>query len=144
MEDIITLPEYKIEITNKKLIECMHMISQHKHNKITKRELKDLIDIVMQEGASDIHFSVKSHPMIRVTGSLIPLIKKPILTDEDLSGFIKILMNEVQYENFKEEYEMDFSYQHADGMRFRGNAFFQKGSMSLEAVREKVDEAFAS
>ena len=42
MKDIITLPEYKIEIPNEKLIECMHMISQHKGNKITKRELKDL------------------------------------------------------------------------------------------------------
>ena len=42
MKDIITLPEYKIEIPNEKLIECMHMISQYKDNKITKRELKDL------------------------------------------------------------------------------------------------------
>jgi hypothetical protein len=42
MKDIITLPEYKIEIPSEKLIECMHMISQHKGNKITKRELKDL------------------------------------------------------------------------------------------------------
>jgi hypothetical protein len=42
MKDIITLPEYKIEIPSEKLIECMHMISQHKYNKITKRELKDL------------------------------------------------------------------------------------------------------
>jgi Family of unknown function (DUF6293) len=42
MKDIITLPEYKIEIPNEKLIECMHMISQHKDNKLSKRELKDL------------------------------------------------------------------------------------------------------
>jgi Family of unknown function (DUF6293) len=42
MKDIITLPEYKIEIPNEKLIECMHIISLHKDNKITKRELKDL------------------------------------------------------------------------------------------------------
>jgi hypothetical protein len=42
IKDIITLPEYKIEIPNEKLIECMHIISQNKDNKITKRELKDL------------------------------------------------------------------------------------------------------
>jgi len=42
MKDIIELPEYKIEIPNDKLIECMHLISQHRDNKITKRELKDL------------------------------------------------------------------------------------------------------
>ena len=42
MKNIITLPEYKIEIPGGKLIECMHIISKHKDNKITKRELKDL------------------------------------------------------------------------------------------------------
>ena len=42
MKDIITLPEYKIKIPNEKLIKCMHMISLHRDNKITKRELKDL------------------------------------------------------------------------------------------------------
>jgi hypothetical protein len=42
MKDIITLPEYKVETPNEKLIECMYMISQHQDNKITKRELKDL------------------------------------------------------------------------------------------------------
>jgi hypothetical protein len=41
MKDIITLPEYKIEIPNEKLIECIYF-SQHEDNKITKRELKDL------------------------------------------------------------------------------------------------------
>ena len=42
MRDVITLPDYKIEIPNERLIECIHLISQHKDNKITKRELKDL------------------------------------------------------------------------------------------------------
>jgi hypothetical protein len=42
MKDIITFPEYKIEIPSEKLIECMYMISLQKDNKITKRELKDL------------------------------------------------------------------------------------------------------
>ncbi|HEY9386666.1 MAG TPA: DUF6293 family protein, partial [Nitrososphaeraceae archaeon] len=40
MKDIITLPEYKIEIPNEKLIECMHLISQYKDNKITKRGIE--------------------------------------------------------------------------------------------------------
>ena len=46
MKDIIYLPEYKIEIPNEKLLECMHMISQHKDNIITKRELiRNLIQV---------------------------------------------------------------------------------------------------
>jgi twitching motility protein PilT len=96
-----------------------------------KRELKDLIEIVVSEKGSDIHFSVGSHPMVRVAGALIPLVKKPILTDQDLEGFAQVLMTKTKFEEYKVEFEADFSYAHADGVRFRGNSFFQSGSMSV-------------
>ena len=38
---IITLPEYKIEIPPKNLIDCLVLISQRKNNTITQKELKD-------------------------------------------------------------------------------------------------------
>ena len=44
-----------------------------------KKELEDIIDIVITEKGSDIHLSVNSHPIIRVDGSLIQLTKKPVL-----------------------------------------------------------------
>jgi twitching motility protein PilT len=96
-----------------------------------KKELSALIDIVVGEGASDIHFSVGSHPTIRVTGSLIPLVKKPVLTDADVLGFAEVLMRKEQLAEFTEVREMDFSYQHGDTARFRGNAFYQKGHISI-------------
>jgi twitching motility protein PilT len=96
-----------------------------------KREMKDLIDIVVSEKGSDLHFSVGSHPIVRVSGSLIPLIKKPILTDQDVEGFAQVLMSKSKFAEYKEDFEADFSYAHADGIRFRGNAFFQSGSMSI-------------
>lgn len=96
-----------------------------------KRELKDLIDIVASEKGSDLHFSVGSHPIVRVTGSLIPLVKKPILTDQDVEGFAVALMTKAKFAEFTENFEVDFSYSHADGVRFRGNGFFQSGSMSI-------------
>ena len=96
-----------------------------------KRELKDLIEIVVSEKGSDLHFSVGAHPIVRVSGSLIPLIKKPILTDQDVEGFSEVLMNKKKHAEYKENFEADFSYAHADGVRFRGNGFFQSGSMSI-------------
>ncbi len=96
-----------------------------------KKELKDLMDIVISENGSDLHFSVGSHPIVRVTGSLIPLVRLPILTDQDVEGFARVLMSKVKYEEYLKELEMDFSYGHADGVRFRGNAFYQNGSMSV-------------
>ncbi len=95
------------------------------------RELRDLIDIVVSENGSDLHFSVGSHPIVRVSGSLIPLIKKPILTDRDVEGFVKVLINDTKFIEYKDKMEADFSYSRSDGIRFRCNAFFQKGSMSI-------------
>jgi len=96
-----------------------------------KRELKDLVEVVVSENGSDLHFSVGSHPMVRVAGSLIPLVKKPILTDQDLEGFAQVLMAKKKFEEYTKNFEADFSYAHADGVRFRGNGFFQSGSMSV-------------
>lgn len=96
-----------------------------------KRELKDLIDIVVSENASDLHLSTGSHPIVRVTGSLIPLVKKPILTTEDVDGFARVLMSEQKYKDYNETLEVDFSYSHTDGVRFRGNGFFQTGTRAI-------------
>lgn len=96
-----------------------------------KRELKALIDLTIEEKASDLHFSVGAHPLIRVSGSLIPLVKKPLLTDGDVSGFAKVLMREDQYKRYLEYTEIDFSYESTDGVRFRGNAFYQRSHMGI-------------
>lgn len=96
-----------------------------------KRELKDLIDIVVSENGSDLHLTVGSHPIVRVTGSLIPLVKKPILTTTDVDGFARALMSSQKYDDYIKNFEVDFSYAHADGIRFRGNGFFQTGTQSI-------------
>ncbi len=96
-----------------------------------KRELHDLVDIVVAEKGSDLHFSVGSHPIVRVAGSLIPLMKKPVLENEDVQGFAQVLMSDAKYKSFITTREADFSYAHADGIRFRGNGFYESSTMSI-------------
>ena len=96
-----------------------------------KKELEALIELIIQEKASDLHFSVGAHPLIRVSGTLIPLLKKPILTDGDLNSFAKILMRGDQYDRYVTYSEVDFSYENTEGVRFRGNAFHQRGRMGI-------------
>lgn len=96
-----------------------------------KKELQELIDIVRTENGSDLHFGVHLHPIVRVAGSLIPLVKKPKLTAEDVEGFARVLMGDERFERFVEEKDLDFSYAAEDGVRFRGNAFTQSGNQAI-------------
>ncbi len=95
-----------------------------------KLELVDLISTVIKEGGSDIHFSVGSHPIVRISGDLIPLTRKPELTAEDTVGFVRELLDDQKLKRFLDTQEIDFSYEYQD-TRLRGNAFFQKGVVSI-------------
>lgn len=96
-----------------------------------KRELNNLIRLIIKEEASDLHFSVGAHPLIRVSGILIPLVKKPILTNTDVDSFAKVLMRKDQYDRYVQYNEVDFSFENTEKVRFRGNAFHQRGNMGI-------------
>ena len=96
-----------------------------------QKELDVIIDLILQEKGPDLHLSVGSHPMVRVSGTLIPLLKKPILNQHDVNAFIKLLMRKDQYERYITFTEVDFSFENAEGVRFRGNGFFQRGEMAV-------------
>ena len=95
-----------------------------------KKELEDLIHTVVSEGGSDLHISEGRHPAIRVNGDLIPLLKKAVLSKEDTMGLLSRLLSKERVEEFLNTMEMDFSYS-SDGARFRGNAFFQQGTVGI-------------
>ncbi|MEK7595988.1 MAG: ATPase, T2SS/T4P/T4SS family, partial [Patescibacteria group bacterium] len=96
-----------------------------------QKELADLIMIVAKEGASDLHISVGRHPTVRISGELIPLLKKQILTPEDTAGLIFAMLKEDRQKELFEKREIDFSYNFQDKVRFRVNAFYQRGFLGM-------------
>ncbi len=96
-----------------------------------RQEIEELILIVAKEGASDLHLSVGRHPTIRVSGDLIPIVKKPVLTPEDTLGMAMEILNDENKKIFLEQREVDFSYNPTSDVRFRGNAFFQRGLVGI-------------
>jgi twitching motility protein PilT len=94
-------------------------------------QLKELLEITIQEQASDLHLSVGHPPVLRVAGRLIPLLKRRKLSFEDLQGFSQVLMREDQLQRFFKEREIDFSYNYLGKARFRVNVFFQRGNISI-------------
>jgi len=96
-----------------------------------KKELQVLVQSLVSERGSDLHFSFGTHPTMRISGSLIPLIRKPLLNDVDIMGFAKVLLRPDMFEKITNRVEIDFSYENPQGIRFRGNAFYQKGRLSI-------------
>jgi twitching motility protein PilT len=105
-----------------------------------KEELNDLIKTVFQEGASDLHLSEGRKPTIRVSGFLLPLVKRDVLTKEMMSGILSELVNKENKDLFLDKKELDFSYGMENGERFRGNAYFQQGmiSIALRLIPKKI------
>jgi len=108
----------------------MKSIASHKHMEYTQ-ELIDIIETVIREGGSDVHLSPGYHPTLRVTGQLLPLVKKPVLTSADTEGFMRELLTDENQKEFAAKQEIDFSYGYKDIARFRGNASYSQGGIVI-------------
>ncbi len=93
--------------------------------------LKKLLEIAVKEEASDLDISVGHVPNIRITGQLVPLSQEKVIEAKDSEGIAFSILSETQKKKFLQEQEIDFSYEYEDKGRFRVNAFFQRGSISL-------------
>lgn len=94
-------------------------------------ELDDIVMTLVKESGSDIHFTVGHPPILRINRELTPLTRKPELTAEHTLGFLHAMIEEKQLTSFVVSQELDFSYEHRNEYRLRGNASFQKGVISV-------------
>ncbi len=95
-----------------------------------KKEIEELVDLLIKEDASDLHLSVGRTPIIRSSGELIPLIKRAVLTDKDLQGFADVFLVPKSKKLLEEQRDADFSY-NLPKARFRGNIFYRQGSLAI-------------
>ncbi len=92
-----------------------------------RKEIDELVDLILKQDASDLHLSAGRNPIIRVSGSLIPLVKRPVITKENMEGFIDVFISKENKPILSSEKDADFSYNltHA---RFRGHVYYSQGS----------------
>lgn len=86
--------------------------------------IQELLQFTADAGASDLHISAGSVPMIRVHGTMRKL-NLPPMTVNEVDDLISSVMNDSQLAMFKEKLEIDFSTKLDDNTRFRVNAFHQ-------------------
>ncbi|UCC41532.1 MAG: type IV pilus twitching motility protein PilT [Candidatus Aminicenantes bacterium] len=91
--------------------------------------IQDLLKIVVEKDASDLHVTTYVPPRIRVNGTLLSLDYPP-LTPSETKSLIYSLLTDRQKKQFEEKLELDFSFGIKDLGRFRGNVFMQKGAVA--------------
>ena len=102
-------------------------------------EMNELLQIVVEENASDLHFSVGKPPCIRLDGRLIQLDAES-LTPEDTERFMRSITSEEHIQRVREQGGTDFGFAFGDLARFRVSVFKQKGyyGVSLRLIPSKL------
>lgn len=96
---------------------------------IEDTHVDDLLRIVVEKGASDLHLCVGVPPIIRVDGQLLPLNYTKLEPIQSQRIMYDILSDE-QIQRFEENLELDLSYALGKVARFRVNAYRDKGSVA--------------
>lgn len=86
--------------------------------------LDELLAYALESGASDLHLSVGSIPMVRIHGTMKPL-NMDVLMQEQMESILPQVMNKDQIRIFEERKEIDFSAKLDGKGRFRVNFFYQ-------------------
>ena len=107
--------------------------------KDAKKEIEELFDTLIAQSGSDLHLSSGRQPFIRVDGELIPLADKEVYERVDTMKILGEIVSEDKLAQLQHNEEIDFSYDHKNELRLRGNAYIQQGAISI-ALRaiEKV------
>jgi len=103
-------------------------------------KLKKLLDLAVESGASDIHFSEGHSPVIRVDRNLVHLEKFKKLTSKDTEGLAFAILTDAQKERFFQKKEVEFSYALEKKVRFRVSVFVQRGviSVAMRLIPSKI------
>ena len=95
--------------------------------------LEDLLRLVIEEEASDLHLSVGVPPTLRLKGVLTPL-NTAALSAADMETLARGLARPDQMERVKADGSVDFGFSFRDRNRFRVSVYRERGTLAA-AVR---------
>jgi twitching motility protein PilT len=92
--------------------------------------ISDLLQLVVDENASDLHLAVGVPPILRVHGNMQPLDSEP-LRPEDTERFMKSITSEEHQQKVREIGGTDFGFGFGSVARFRVSVLRQKGVLGM-------------
>ena len=102
--------------------------------------INKILDEARVLGCSDVHFTVKIAPVVRLHGSLRRLASYPEMTEGAIMKIVEQMTNARQLENIKNKVDTDFAYVTKRGYRHRVNVYHQKGhtAISIRLLRNDI------
>src|SRR5438132_7366491 len=91
--------------------------------------IQELLGLVLDMGASDLHLTAGALPTFRVHGDLQALPQYSRMAPEPLRRMVYSILTQKQREKLEQELELDFSYSLPGRARFRVNVYFQRASI---------------
>ena len=82
--------------------------------------LLQLLKFASDQGASDLHITADSQPVLRVNGRMVR-VKTGGLSKEDTRTLCYSVLSDIQKSHFEETRELDFSFDIKNMARFRAN-----------------------
>ena len=90
-------------------------------------EIDVLFRLMCEAGASDLHLSVGTPPLVRKDGGIQPLdAAAPALDPDTIIRLLDPIMPEKNKQEFSERHDTDFAYEIAGLARFRANVFMDR------------------
>ncbi len=101
--------------------------------------MKELLELVIQKKASDLHISVGLPPVLRIDGKLVQTDFEP-LKPEDTKALIYSILTLEQRKILEQKLELDFSYGMEGLGRFRVNAYKDRHGFAaaLRTITSKI------
>jgi twitching motility protein PilT len=93
-------------------------------------DIRELLQFMVKQNISDIHFKANCAPLIRLHGRLITTREEPFSPDV-VKNLAYSLMGDGYRQRFESEGELDMSYALDHVSRFRVNVYKQKGTIAL-------------
>jgi twitching motility protein PilT len=92
--------------------------------------MSDLLQLVVSEGAADLHIRVGIPPVIRLHG-ILHRVEGPVLKPEDTEELMRSITSEDHIQHIREKGGADFGFAFGELARFRVSAFKEKGNFAL-------------
>lgn len=104
-------------------------VADKEAEELRKADLANLLRLVIERNASDLHLTVGTPPVIRINGRLVRAEGIFALEAKEVRSLIYSILTQRQRERLEEDLELDLSYSLPGEARFRVNVYFQRDAM---------------